>query len=900
MKAPTLILVDGSFYLFRAFHALPPLTTSYGQPTGAIYGVANMLRGLINEYQPQYIGVMFDAKGKTFRHDLYDSYKAHRPSIPDELAAQIQLLHELIHALGFPLLCIEGVEADDVIGTLAKQASTQGMMTIISSGDKDLAQLVNHQITLINPMNQTKLNPEGVKEKFGVFPEQIIDYLILMGDSSDNIPGVPGIGPKTAAKLLNQYGTLDSLLENIEEIKGKLGENLRAHQNQFPLVKQLTTICTDIPLDLTAADLKPSEADTTTLLELYKKLEFKTWLTQLEEFSKENNDLLDPTLTSAPRYETIFTLEALSIWLARLKKAKLFAFDLETNSLNYKEAEIVGLSFAITPNEAAYVPVGHYYLAAPTQLSCEEVLKKLKPLLEDLSLGKIGQNLKFDRNVLANYEISLEGIIHDSMLESYVWNSTGSRHNLDALALKYLQRSTITFEEITGKGSKKLTFDQVEIEKATIYAAEDADISLQLHHYFWPKLQQQPSLYQLYQTLEIPLIPVLSHMECHGVQIDKDLLKAQSDKLTTQLKELEQSVFEFAGESFNLASPKQLQTILYDKLNLPAVRKTPTGQASTSETVLQELAHIHPLPRLILEYRTLHKLKTTYTDRLPLQINPSTRRIHTSYHQAAVSTGRLSSSDPNLQNIPIKTLEGRQIRQAFIAPLGYCLLAADYSQIELRIMAHLSNDEGLLSAFNQGEDIHQRTAAEIFSTPLNQVTLDQRRSAKAINFGLIYGMSAHGLVRELGVSYSDAQNYIDRYFQRYPKVKEYMDEICREARSQGYVETLFGRRLYLPEIHAKQPQQRRQAERVAINAPMQGSAADIIKKAMINTYQWLQNETYDTRMIMQVHDELVFEVPKDKLDTVIQKVQESMCTAAQLKVPLIVDIGYGLNWDTAH
>ncbi|CAH9019275.1 DNA polymerase I [Candidatus Nitrosacidococcus sp. I8] len=900
MKTPTLILVDGSFYLFRAFHALPPLITSYGQPTGAIYGVANMLRGLINEYQPQYIGVVFDAKGKTFRHNLYDSYKAHRPPIPDELAAQIQLLHELIYALGLPLLCINGVEADDVIGTLAKQASTQGMMTIISSGDKDLAQLVNNKITLINPMNQTKLDPEGVKEKFGVFPKQIIDYLTLMGDSSDNIPGVPGIGPKTAAKLLNQYETLDSLLENIEEIKGKLGDNLRAYQDQFPLVKQLTTVCIDIPLELTAADLKPREADTTTLFKLYKKLEFKTWLTQLEEFSKENNDLLDPTLTCTPRYETIFTLEALSIWLARLKKAKLFAFDLETNSLNYKEAEIVGLSFAITPNEAAYVPIGHHYLTAPTQLSCAEVLKKLKPLLEDSGLGKIGQNLKFDRNVLANYEISLEGIVHDSMLESYVWDSTGSRHNLDALALKYLQQNTITFEEITGKGTKKLTFDQVDVERATIYAAEDADISLQLHHYFWPKLQQKPSLCRLYQALEVPLIPVLSHMECHGVLVDKGLLKDQSDKITIQLKELEQSVFELAEESFNLASPKQLQTILYDKLNLPAVRKTPTGQASTSEAVLQELAHIHPLPRLILEYRTLHKLKTTYTDRLPLQINPSTGRIHTSYHQAAVSTGRLSSSDPNLQNIPIKTPEGRQIRRAFIAPPGYCLLAADYSQIELRIMAHLSNDEGLLSAFNQGEDIHQRTAAEIFNTSLRQVTSDQRRSAKAINFGLIYGMSAHGLVRELGISYSDAQNYMDRYFQRYPKVKEYMDKICQEARSYGYVETLFGRRLYLPEIHAKQSQQRRQAERVAINAPMQGSAADIIKKAMINTYQWLQDKTYDTRMIMQVHDELVFEVPENKLDRVIQRVQESMSTAVQLKVPLIVDIGYGFNWDTAH
>lgn len=859
-----------------------------------------MLRKLLDEHQPHYVAVIFDAKGKTFRDELFEQYKAHRPPMPEELACQIPPLHDLIRALGLPLLCVEGVEADDVIGTLAQQATEQHLETLISSGDKDLAQLVNHHVSLVNSMNPSKLDPAGVKAKFNVSPEQIVDYLALVGDPVDNIPGIPGIGPKTAAKLLDQYHDLDQIMAHAQEIKGKVGENLRLHLAQLPLARQLATVRRDLPLELGPKDLQCQPPDIPTLRELYGTLEFKTWLRELLEKEKDRAPSPKTSTDSSPPYETVLSEESFERWVKRLETAELFAFDLETNSLDYIEAEIVGLSFAIKPKEAAYVPLAHDYDAAPLQLAREGVLARLQPLLQDSNRGKVGQNLKFDRNVLANYGIELEGIRHDSMLESYVLHSTASRHNMDSLALKYLQRSTISYEEVAGKGAKQLPFNQVPIDKATRYAAEDADICLQLHHYFWPRLQQEEALCRLYQELEIPLIPVLSRMERNGVQIDVTQLKAHSAELTARLGQIEQKAFELAGEPFNLASPKQIQAILYDKLQLPITRKTPTGQPSTAETVLQELALDYPLPQLLLEYRALSKLKSTYTDRLPLQVNPRTGRVHTSYHQAVTATGRLSSSDPNLQNIPIRSAEGRRIRQAFIAPPGYCLLAADYSQIELRIMAHLSDDEGLLAAFEAGEDIHQRTAAEIFRTPLEGVTPEQRRSAKAINFGLIYGMSAHGLAQQLGISRGAAQHYIERYFHRYPGVKAYMDAICQQARQKGYVETLFGRRLYLPEIHSRQAQRRNQAERMAINAPMQGTAADIIKRAMLRADQWLQKQGSNARMIMQVHDELVFEVAEAELDTTTAAIRENMAGAAQLKVPLIVEMGSGANWDEAH
>ncbi|WP_172419095.1 DNA polymerase I [Candidatus Nitrosoglobus terrae] len=895
-KNSILTLVDGSSYLFRAFHALPPLTTATGQPTGAIYGVINMLRKLLDEHQPQYIGVIFDAKGKTFRHELFSPYKAHRPSIPDDLACQIQPLHDLIRALGLPLICIEGVEADDVIGTLAQQATAQGITTIISSSDKDLAQLVNNQVSLINTMNQAKLNSAGVKAKFGVSPEQIVDYLALVGDTVDNIPGVLGIGPKTAVKLLQQYQTLDQIIAHAHEIKGRIGENLRFHQDQFPLTKQLATIRRNIPLDLNPKDLQRQPLDIPALHRLYGLLEFKTWLHELPA-----HDLTPIASTpSSSTYETILSFEALERWIKHLEASELFAFNLETNCPDYIEAEIVGLSFAIKPNEAAYIPIGHDYADVPPQLSRTQVLTRIKPLLQNARLRKIGQNLKFDCNVLANYGIDLTGICHDSMLESYILDSTAAHHDRDSLALKYLQHTPARYEDNASKSTSKVPFNQVAIEKAAPYAAEAVDINLQLHHCLWPRLQQHDRLCRLYQEIEIPLIPVLSRMERHGVQVDTVQLKIQSDELATQLKALEQAAFDIAGETFNLASPKQIQTLLYEKLKLPITRKTSTGQPSTAETVLQELALNYPLPRLILKHRTLSKLKSTYTDRLPLQVNPRTGKIHTFYHQTMTTTGRLSSSNPNLQNIPIRSAEGRRIRQAFIAPPGYCLLAADYSQIELRIMAHLSDDKGLLAAFSAGEDIHQRTAAEIFNTSLAKVTSDQRRSAKAINFGLIYGMSAHGLARQLGISRPDAQHYIERYFHRYPGVKAYMDDTRQQARQAGYVETLFGRRLYLPDINSRQPQVRSQAERIAINAPMQGSAADIIKRAMIQVDNWLQQKKTSARMIMQVHDELVLEVAEHELEAAAAAIQKSMMEAAQLKVPLIVTMGSGTNWDQTH
>lgn len=894
-----LILVDGSSYLFRAFHALPSLTTSQNQPTGAVYGVINMLRKLLAEYSTEYMAIVFDSKGKTFRDELFSQYKAHRPVMPEELACQIPFLHDLIRALGLPLLCVEGVEADDVIGTLAQQATAHGMETLISSGDKDLTQLVNRHVSLINTMNHNKLDSEGVKARFGVTPEQIVDYLTLMGDATDNIPGVPGIGPKRAAELLQQYQSLDQIIAHSHEIKGKAGENLRRHQDQFPLTKQLTTIRRDVSLELSPRDLRRKPVDTQALHALYSLLEFKTWLRELLGDTTPSTSS-QAVKTSSPGYETILSEEAFKAWIKRLEAAELFAFDLETNSLNYIEAEIVGLSFAVEPHEAAYVPLSHDYVGAPPQLPREQILARLKPLLQDPARDKVGQNLKFDCNVLANHGINLNGIRHDSMLESYVLDSTATRHDMDSLALKYLQHPTIRYEEVAGKGAKQIPFNQVPLEKAAPYAAEDADVSLQLHRYFWPRLQQNQRLCQIYQKIEIPLISVLSHMERTGVQVDTAQLKTQSTELAARLKALEQEIFSLAGESFNPASPKQIQAILYNRLKLPVTRKTPTGQPSTAESVLQELALDYPLPRLLLEHRTLSKLKSTYTDRLPLQVNSRTGRVHTSYHQAVAITGRLSSSDPNLQNIPIRSSEGRRIRQAFVAPPGYRLLAADYSQIELRIMAHLSGDEALLTAFKSGEDIHQRTAAEIFSISLEEVSTEQRRSAKAINFGLIYGMSAHGLARQLGIGRIAAQRYIDLYFQRYPGIKAYMDAVCVQAREKGYVETLLGRRLYLPDINSRQAQRRHQAERIAINAPLQGSAADIIKQAMIRTDLWLQENKAAGRMIMQVHDELVIEVPEVTLDTTITAIRECMTDVAELKVPLIVDMGSGANWDEAH
>lgn len=894
-----LILVDGSSYLFRAFHALPSLTTSQNQPTGAVYGVINMLRKLLAGYSTEYMAVVFDSKGKTFRDELFDQYKAHRPAMPEDLACQIPFLHDLIRALGLPLFCVEGVEADDVIGTLAQRATAHRMETLISSGDKDLAQLVNRHVSLINTMNHSKLDSEGVKARFGVTPEQIVDYLTLMGDTTDNIPGVPGIGPKRAAEMLQQYQSLDQIIAHSHEIKGKVGENLRRYQDQFSLTKQLTTIRRDVSLELSPRDLRRKPADTQALHALYSLLEFKTWLGELLGNAAPSTSS-QAAKASSSHYETILSEEAFEAWMKRLEATELFAFDLETNSLDYMEAGIVGLSFAVEPNKAAYVPLSHDYAGAPPQLSRKQILARLKPLLQDSARGKVGQNLKFDCNVLTNYGISLSGIRHDSMLESYVLDSTATRHDMDSLALKYLQHPTIRYEEVAGKGAKQISFNQVPLEKAAPYAAEDADVSLQLHRYFWPRLQQNQRLCQIYQEIEIPLIPVLSRMERTGVQVDTAQLKAQSAELAARLKALEQEIFTLAGESFNPASPKQIQAILYDRLKLPITRKTPTGQPSTAESVLQELALDYPLPRLLLEHRTLSKLKSTYTDRLPLQVNSRTGRVHTSYHQAVATTGRLSSSDPNLQNIPIRSSEGRRIRQAFVAPPGYRLLAADYSQIELRIMAHLSDDEALLTAFESGEDIHQRTAAEIFGISLGEVSAEQRRSAKAINFGLIYGMSAHGLARQLGIGRMAAQRYIDRYFQRYPGIKGYMDTVCVQAREKGYVETLLGRRLHLPDINSRQAQRRHQAERIAINAPLQGSAADIIKQAMIRTDQWLQENKAAGRMIMQVHDELVMEVAEEALDTATTAIRECMTDVAELKVPLIVDMGSGANWDEAH
>jgi DNA polymerase-1 len=896
-----LILVDGSSYLYRAFYALPPLTNSRGEPTGAVYGVANMLRKLLADYQPDYAAVVFDAKGRTFRDELFEQYKAHRPPMPNDLQAQIEPLHALVRASGLPCLVVEGVEADDVIGTLAQRAAQEGIATLISTGDKDMAQLVNGHITLINTMSNTVLDRQGVIDKFGIAPEQIIDYLALVGDTTDNIPGIPKVGPKTACKWLQTYGSLDNLVAHATEVPGKVGENLRAHLDQLPLARRLATIHCDVQLDVAPADLVCKPPDTGALSDLYGRLEFKGWLKQLQEQQREEGGAAPPLPKYKPGvYETVTDEAALRRWLDRLDAAALFAFDTETTSLDYMRAEIVGVSFAVTAGEAAYIPLAHDYPGAPPQLPRDATLARLQPLLEDRDKAKLGHNLKYDMSVLANHGIRLDGARHDTMLESYVWNSTAARHDMDTLSRKYLDHATVTFEDVAGKGAKQLTFNQVALEEAAHYAAEDADVTFRLHDYLWPRLRAEPALAKLYDDIEVPLLGVLSRMERTGVLVDAELLRRQSVELAEAMAEHERRAHELAGGPFNLGSPKQIQEILYNQLKLPVSFKTPTGQPSTGEDALQELAEHHPLPALILDYRALSKLKSTYTDRLPEQIHPRTGRVHTCYQQAVAATGRLSSTDPNLQNIPIRSPEGRRIRQAFIAPPGYRIVAADYSQIELRIMAHLSGDERLRQAFASGLDIHTATAAEIFAVPPEQVSANQRRSAKAINFGLIYGMSSFGLARQLGIERGAAQEYIDLYFALYPGAKQFMDRTRDQARERGYVETVFGRRLYLPDIQSRQSQRRQYAERAAINAPMQGTAADIIKLAMLRCDRWLQESGADARMIMQVHDELVFEVADTGLQECTAAIEGCMKNAARLSVPLVVDIGTGANWDEAH
>jgi len=897
-----LVLVDGSSYLYRAFHALPPLTNSRGEQTGAVYGVINMLNTLLKDIQPDYVAVVFDAKGKTFRDDLFAAYKAHRPPMPDELRPQIAPLHQLVQAQGLPCLVVPGVEADDVIGTLATQAQAVGLKTLISTGDKDMAQLVNDSITLINTMNNTRLDTQGVIDKFGVSPAQIIDYLALIGDSSDNIPGIPGVGPKTAVKWLQAYGDLDTIIANADQIKGKIGEKFRAHIGQLPLSHQLATIKCDVTLSQTPQQLLRRPPDRDALIALYQQLEFKRLLADIldENTAQSTSDSAATNDQITCNYQTIVNEAALETWLDHLQRAEAFAFDTETTSLDYMEAQIVGLSFAIKPGEAAYVPLAHDYPDAPPQLARDDVLARMKALLEDPDKAKIGQNLKYDRNVLLNHGIQLNGIRHDTMLESYILNSTASRHDMDSLALKYLGRSTIHFEDIAGKGAKQLCFNQIPVDQASPYAAEDADVTLQLHQHLWPQIKNHSGLQRVLEDIEIPLITVLSTIERQGVLVDAEMLKQQSHELCSRMAEIEQQAYEVAGGAFNLSSPKQIQEILFERLGLPITQKTPKGQPSTAESVLQELALDYPLPQLILDHRGLSKLKSTYTDRLPEQINPHSGRVHTSYHQAVAATGRLSSSNPNLQNIPIRSPEGRRIRQAFIAPPDSCIVAADYSQIELRILAHLCGDQGLVTAFHNDQDIHRATAAEIFAITPDEVNAEQRRNAKAINFGLIYGMSAFGLARQLGIERGAAQEYMKRYFQRFPQVESFMEQTRETARQQGYVETVFGRRLYLPEINSRNGQRRQYAERAAINAPMQGTAADIIKIAMLNTHHWLQDSAIDARMIMQVHDELVFEVNTNIVNEFSEQLRKRMSSAADLAVPLTVDIGAGANWDQAH
>ena len=902
-NTPPIVLVDGSSYVYRAFHALPPLITSTGQATGAVKGVINMLRRLLKDYPGSPVAVVFDAKGKTFRDDMYADYKANRPPMPDELREQIEPIHEIVKAMGLPFICEPGVEADDVIGTLARQASEQGLAVVISTGDKDMAQLVNAHVTLVNTMTETVMDEAGVVEKFGIPPALIIDFLALMGDKVDNIPGVAGVGQKTALALLQGLGGMDEIYARLDEVAGlefrgakNMAAKLEAERDNATLSYALATIKTDVQLALSPAQLQNAPPDNKALLDWFTRLEFRSWI---EEQMGQSEAPVEAEAVVG-EYEIITDQVVFDAWLETLKRAEFFAFDTETTSLNYMEARIVGVSFAVEAGKAAYVPLAHDYLGAPQQLDREAVLAQLKPLLEDENVAKLGQNLKYDANVLANHGIALAGIKFDTMLESYVLDSTGTRHDMDSLALKYLGVKTIKFEDVAGKGAKALTFNQIELEQAGPYAAEDADITLRLHQALWPRFAQEPGLSRILNDIELPLVPVLSRIERQGALLSKELLLTQSAELGERLLALQQGAYELAGQEFNLGSPKQLGEILFTKLELPIIKKTPKGAPSTAEDVLVELALDYPLPKLLLEYRTLSKLKSTYTDKLPEMINPATGRVHTSYHQAVTATGRLSSSDPNLQNIPIRSEEGRRIRQAFIAPPGYKILAADYSQIELRIMAHLSGDESLLRAFKEGLDVHRATASEVFEVALDEVSGDQRRKAKAINFGLIYGMSAFGLAKQLHLGRHEAQDYIDRYFERYPGVQAYMDDTRARAKEQGYVETLFGRRLYLPEINARNKMRVQAAERTAINAPMQGTAADIIKIAMLSVDQWLQAGEVDARMIMQVHDELVLEVASAEVEAVADELSRLMAGAADLAIPLVVDTGVGDNWDEAH
>ncbi|MCG3846541.1 DNA polymerase I [Photobacterium damselae subsp. damselae] len=915
-----LILIDGSSYLYRAYHAAPNFTNSEGQPTGAVYGVINMLRSMLRQFSTEHIAVIFDAKGKTFRDEMFADYKANRPPMPDDLRGQIEPLHAVIKAMGLPLISISGVEADDVIGTLATQASKAGMPVLISTGDKDMAQLVDENITLINTMTDVVMDPAGVVEKFGIGPELIIDYLALMGDKVDNIPGVPGVGEKTAKALLTGIGGLDALYDRLDEIPAlgfrgskTMPKKLLDNKEGAYLSYQLATIKLDVELDITPQELVKAEPDVDELTRLFGQLQFRRWLEEMLSGSDgkivadekaaqvvASEKVVAPVIDRSG-YEVILDQSRFDAWLEQLKSAEAFAFDTETDSLDYMVANLVGVSFAVEEGKAAYVPVAHDYLDAPEQLDRDWVLAQLKPLLENPNQAKIGQNLKYDASVIARYGIEMQGIKYDTMLESYVYNSVVGRHDMDSLALRYLEHKNISFEEIAGKGKGQLTFNQIDLEQAGPYAAEDADITLRLHNALYPKVSADEKLLHVFSDIEMPLVPVLSRMERTGVLIDSMKLSAQSQEIAQRLDELEKRAFEIADQEFNLSSPKQLQAILFEKMGLPVLKKTPSGTPSTNEEVLQELALDYPLPKLILEYRGLAKLKSTYTDKLPKMVNPATGRVHTSYHQAVTATGRLSSSDPNLQNIPVRNDEGRRIRQAFIAPQGYKVLAIDYSQIELRIMAHLSGDKALLDAFCHGKDIHAATAAEILGLPLEQVSSEQRRRAKAINFGLIYGMSAFGLAKQLDMGRGEAQEYMNTYFERYPGVLEYMETTRTVASEQGYVETLFGRRLYLPDIKSRNGLRRKAAERAAINAPMQGTAADIIKRAMVLVDEWIgQQESGRVRLLMQVHDELVFEVQESEIESVAQEIKALMESAAQLDVPLIADIGYGENWDQAH
>jgi DNA polymerase-1 len=911
---PKLTLIDGSSYLYRAFHALPPLSNAHGEPTGALFGVVNMLRATLKA-KPDYVAFVSDASGPTFRNELYESYKANRPPMPDDLRAQVEPMLKIVSALGFPILRVSGVEADDVIGTLATQAHAHGIDVMISTGDKDLAQLVRPGITLINTMTNTTMDDAAVMEKFGVRPEQIVDFLSLTGDTVDNVPGVTKCGPKTAAKWLAEYGSLDGVIANADKVGGKIGEYLREALPSLPLSRQLVTIKTDVPLDFTVQQLMLRERDVDALRELYTRYEFKAALKELDSATVDvvtspspaaaTGIELPPAAAKPPvesskgEYELVTTQAQLDAWLARLHEAPLIAFDTETTSLDAMQADIVGISLSVQPCKACYIPLTHDYPGAPAQLSREQVLAALKPIFEDPKRAKVGQHAKYDINILSHYGIVVQGLAHDTMLESYVWNATATRHDMDSLAKRYLNYETIKYEDVAGKGAKQISFSQVDVDSACNYAAEDADVTLRLHHALWPQLESQPTLRKVYEEIEIPLVPVLAGMEQRGVLIDVDELRRQSQQLGKRMHELQQEAWQSAGREFNLDSPKQLQAILFDELGLPAKLKTPTGQPSTNEEALEAIAEEHPLPRLILDYRGLAKLRSTYTEKLAEIVNPRTGRVHTSYHQGAVATGRISSTDPNLQNIPVRTEEGRRIRQAFIAPEGWLVMAADYSQIELRIMAHLSGDEGLLRAFHEGGDIHRATAAEVFGLEPEAVTNNQRRAAKAINFGLMYGMSAFGLARQLGIDRGEASDYMARYFSRYPGVHAFMEATRERAHRDGYVETLFGRRLYLENLKARNQALRAGAERAAVNAPMQGTAADIIKRAMIAVAAWLKHRD-DAHMLMQVHDELVFEVRADAVDTVRDAIRQHMSGAAELRVPLVVDVGVGKNWDEAH